>query len=233
MKKEKGIVYFTIFCICIILTCIICMRFKSIEKVDLVSEQNLIESELRTEIANYKEKCNEAEEELQNVNNKINEYKEQIEKNETNTETITKELKQTSDLLGKTNVKGDGVIITLEDNEKEKILSNDLSELLNELKYAGAEAISINGIRIEALNDVSSTSENAIILNGQRITSPYIVKAIGNQTYLYSNLTAKNGYIDYYTKNYELSINIVRQRNIEIGKSLKSSNLKYIKEGEE
>ena len=112
-------------------------------------------------------------------------------------------------------------------------MSIDLSELLNELKYAGAEAISINGIRIEALNDVSSTSENAIMLNGQRIVSPYIVKAIGNQTFLYSNLTAKNGYIDYYTKNYELSINIIKQKNIEIEKSFKSSDLKYIKEGED
>ena len=70
------------------------------------------------------------------------------------------------------------------------------------------------------------------MLNGKRISSPYIVKAIGNQTYLYSNLTAKNRFIDYYTKNYELSINIVKQKNIEIEKSLKSSNLKYIKEGD-
>ena len=232
MKKEKVILYFTIFFICGILTCIIFMRFKSIENVDLDSEQSLIETELRTEIANYKEKCSEAEEELQNVNNKINEYKEQIEKNETNTETITKEIKQTSELLGKTNVKGDGIIVTLSDNEKEKIVYTDLSGLLNELKYAGAEAISINGIRIEALTDVSSTSSGIILLNGQRIVSPYIVRAIGNQTYLYSNLTAKNGFIDYYTKNYELSIDIIKQKNIEIEKSLKTLNLKYIKEGE-
>ena len=233
MKKEKSVVYLTIFCICIFLTCIIFMRFRAVEKVDLVSEQNLIESELRTEIANYKEKCNEAEEELKNINSKINEYEMQIEKNETNLETITKELKQTSELLGKTDVKGDGVIVTLSDNEKEKIIESDLSELINELKYAGAEAISINGIRIEALTDVSSTSSNIIMLNGQKINSPYVVKAIGNQTYLFSNLTAKNGFIDYYTKNYELTIDIIKQKNIEIEKSLKSSNLKYIREGEE
>ena len=232
MKKEKVILYFTIFIVCVVLTCTIFMRFKAIEKVDIASEQNLVESELRTEIANYKEKYGEAEAELESINNKINEYKEQIEKNETNLEAITKELKQTYDLLGKTNVKGDGVIVTLIDNEKEKIIQSDLSELINELKYAGAEAISINEIRIEALDDVSSTSDNKLMLNGKRISSPYIVKAIGNQTYLYSNLTAKNRFIDYYTKNYELSKNIVKQKNIEIEKSLKSSNLKYIKEGD-
>ena len=178
MKKQNVILYFTIIAICTILFCTIFMRFKAVEKTDLNLEQSLVESELRAEIANYKEKYNEAEEELQNINNKIEEYKNQIEKNETNSDVITKELKETSDLLGKTNVKGDGVVVPLADNENEKIVESDLSELLNELKYAGAEAISINGIRIESLMDVSHTSTNTIVLNGQRLISPYEVKAI-------------------------------------------------------
>lgn len=178
MKKEKVILYFTIIGICIILVCTIFMRFKAVEKTDFSSEQSLVESELRTEIANYKEKYNQAEEELENINTKIMEYKEQIEKNETNSDTITKELKQTSDLLGRTNVKGDGVIVILEDNENDKIVESDISELFNELKYAGAEAISINDIRLDQLADVSETSNNAIMLNGQRLISPYEVKAI-------------------------------------------------------
>ena len=178
MKKEKFILYLTIIVICMILSCIILMRFKVVEETDLKSEESLIESELRTEIASYKDKYNEAQEELETINNKIEEYKEQIEKNETNSDLITQELKQTSDLLGKTDVKGDGIVIILQDNENEKIVESDLSELFNELKYAGAEAISVNGIRLEALSDVSSTSNGTIILNGQRLSSPYEVKAI-------------------------------------------------------
>lgn len=178
MKKEKITLYITIFGVCMILTCIMLMRFKVVEETDLKSEESLIESELRTEIANYKEKYNEALEELNTVNKKTEEYKEQIEKNETNSDLIVKELKQTFNLLGKTDVKGDGVIVTLQDNENEKIVESDLSELVNELKYAGAEAISINGIRLEVLSDVSSTSNNTIMLNGQKLISPYEVKAI-------------------------------------------------------
>ena len=60
----------------------------------------------------------------------------------------------------------------------EKIVESDLSEITNELKYAGAEAISINGIRLTPLMDVTSTSNNIILLNGQKISSPYVVKAI-------------------------------------------------------
>ena len=93
-------------------------------------------------------------------------------------EIVSNELKQTTQLLGKTNVKGDGIVVTLEDNSQEKIVESDLSEITNELKYAGAEAISINGIRLTPLMDVTSTSNNIILLNGQKISSPYVVKAI-------------------------------------------------------
>lgn len=178
MKKAKLTIYITIVCVCIILVSVSLMRFKVVEKADLESEEILIETELRKEIASYKEKNNEALEELESVNNKIAEYREQIEKNEEASDLVTKELKETTQLLGKTDVKGDGVIIILQDNEKEKIIESDLSEVVNELKYAGAEAISINDIRLENLTDVSSTSSNIIMLNGQRISSPYIVKAI-------------------------------------------------------
>lgn len=57
------------------------------------------------------------------------------------------------------------------------------------------------------------------------------LKLFGNQNNIYSTLTAKNGFIDYYTKNYGLSIKIEKQKNIEIKKSLTDSKLKYIKEG--
>ena len=178
MKNEKSIIYFTIMIICVILTCTISMRFKAVEKKDFNTEQVLVESELRTEIANYKEKYNEAEEEIENVRLKIQEYESQIEKNEYNLDTVNRELKENGTLLGRTNVKGDGVIVILSDNDTEKIIESDISELINELKYAGAEAISINDIRLEALIDVSKSNENIIILNGQKLTSPYEVKAI-------------------------------------------------------
>lgn len=229
MKKDKITIYFTICLISMILVCVIMMRFKSIEQSDLKTRENLAETELRTEISNYKEKYNESLEELESINSKIQEYKEKIDKNEYDSDLILKELKDTNNLLGKTNVKGDGVLITLTDNEFEKIIESDISELINELKYAGAEAISVNNIRLDVLSDVSSTKENAIILNGQKISSPYIIKAIGNQNYLYSTLTAKNGFIDYYTKKYKLSITIEKQKNMEIEKSITEYDLKYVK----
>ena len=55
---------------------------------------------------------------------------------------------------GLTNVEGEGVVLKLEDNEEQQITSNHLLKLVNDLKYAGAEAISINENRITNFTDI-------------------------------------------------------------------------------
>jgi len=70
--------------------------------------------------------------------------------------------------------------------------------LVNILKNAGAEAISINEQRVvydTYIVDINGT--NYITINGERIVAPYTIKAIGNTTYLESSVAQKNyGYID-------------------------------------
>ena len=178
MKKEKVTIYITIIILCMILISVIFMRFKAVEKADLEKQSTLIETELRQEIIAFKEKYNDASKQLEDVKDKIKEYENQVDSNADAVEIVSNELKQTTQLLGKTNVKGDGIVVTLEDNSQEKIVESDLSEITNELKYAGAEAISINGLRLTPLMDVTTTSNNIILLNGQKISSPYVVKAI-------------------------------------------------------
>ena len=56
--------------------------------------------------------------------------------------------------------------------------------IINALKAAGAEAISINDERIVNMTDIVLITNTFIKVNGQRIQMPYIIKAIGNQTYL-------------------------------------------------
>lgn len=178
MNKAKVTLYITVIYICTILVCVGFMRFKVVDNTDLETEESLIETELRQEIASLKEKYNQVVEETETVNDKIKEYQEQMEKNEDASELITNELKQTTQLLGKTDVKGDGIVVILQDNEKEIIIESDLSEIINELKYAGAEAISINDIRIDTMTDITTTNNGIMLINGERISSPYVIKVI-------------------------------------------------------
>lgn len=233
MKKTKITICIVIFLMCILLVSVTLMRVKAVEETDFETESAITETELRKEISTWKSKYEKMSETLETTNQKILEYEEQIEKNEDASDLVEKELDQTNVLLGNKSVKGEGVIVTLTDKKNAKILATDLSEIVNELKYAGAEAISINGIRILSMTDVTDATNDLLLINGQRISSPYEVKAIGNQTYLYSTLSAKNGFIDYYTNQYDIDIKIEKQKNITIDKTGQEINFKYIKEGEE
>lgn len=76
---------------------------------------------------------------------------------------------------------------------------------MNELIYAGAEAISINDERIVAMSDLASVS-NFILINNERTISPFTIKAIGDTTRLQSALRIKGGYVDTYDNFFSISI---------------------------
>ena len=124
---------------------------------------------------------------------------------------------------------GDGVVITLSDGEN-KIEASDLIELVNDLWFAGAEAISINGVRIVNMTEFVDVAGYIIVKPRQRIVSPYVVKVIGDQTYLTSTLSLKNsGFIDIQNSNGK-KVTMEQQRNIKISAYSDTLEPKYIKE---
>ena len=46
------------------------------------------------------------------------------------------------------------------------------------------------------MSDIVDINNSFIKVNGQRIVAPYVIKAIGNQTYLESWLIGNGGYVD-------------------------------------
>lgn len=198
MKKGKMTMTIIIGLMCLMLTALIFVQFKTIRQTDITSLENMREEELRTEISTIKQKTEEISKQIQETDLKISEYKETITTDKKASELLVEELEQQNNILGKNSVQGSGVIITLTDTRAQKITAEDLRELLNELKIAGAEAISINGHRIVYDSYIVDIGNTYIRINGQEgMVSPYEVKAIGNPTYLESGLSKKQyGYID-------------------------------------
>ena len=227
MKKGKITITITIGLTFLILTAVIFIQFKTINQTDITSLENMREDELRTEISNFKQKSEEISKQIEETNLKIVEYEETISTDKEASELLEKELEQQNNLLGKNDVKGSGVIITLTDTKEQKITAQDLRELLNQLKLAGAEAISINGQRIVYDSYLVDIGDTYISVNGEGIVSPYEVKAIGNPTYLESGLSKKQyGYID--TKLEEgKDVVLTRQDNITINKYNGDLNMEY------
>ncbi len=231
--KGKTTMTIVICLICVILTAVIFLQFKTISRIDVTALENMQEEELRSEITSWKTKYENIVSELEATNLKISEYNEKISNNRNASELLTKELSKLEGIIGLRDVSGSGVIVTLSDNENTKINAEDLIKLINELKLAGAEAISINDERIVYDSYIADIGNAFMTINGnQGLVSPYIVKAIGNPTYLESGLAKKQyGYIDTQKTNGK-TVSLERKDNIIIKKYSGDLNFneKYIKQ---
>ena len=198
MKKGKFTITVTIGIMCLILTMLIFMQVKTISQTDISELELMRESELKTEITSLKTKYEEVVAKIKETNDKILEYEEAAIEGKEASELLEKELQETEDLLGKNSVTGEGIIIKMSNAGNSKINSEDLLLLVNLLKNAGAEAISINEQRVVYDTYISYINgTNYITINGEYVVAPYTIKAIGNTTYLESSVAQKNyGYID-------------------------------------
>lgn len=236
IKKEQLIISIIIGLMFFILTLIIFIQFKTINYTDINALETMQESELRTELSAIKTKYTETAEQLKETKNMIKEYEETINTDKEAAILLASELEKSRNLLGKNAVQGEGIIVTLEDVEVGKngiITDTDLIELVNELKSAGAEAISINGHRIINTSYIIELDVGFISINGaRREVSPYVVKAIGDITYLESGLSQKQyGFIDK-TMNSGKSVTLEKSDNIYIEAYSGAFEFKYAKEVE-
>lgn len=233
MKKGKFTITITIGIMCFILTMLIFMQVKTISQTNISELEIMRESELKTEITTLKTKYEEVVAKIEETNEKILEYEDAAVEGKEASELLEKELKETEDLLGKNSVTGEGIIIRMSNSGTSKINAEDLLELLNILKNAGAEAISINEQRIvydTYIVDINGT--NYITINGERAVAPYTIKAIGNTTYLESSVAQKNyGYIDVQISEGK-QVTLERGESITIPKFNKNLEFEYVEEGE-
>ena len=232
-KKGKIIVTITIGIACLALSLVMFMQFKLVNETDITSIENMREEELRTELAAWKERYEEANAQYQEKSNTLQEYKEKEESDAETENLVNAELANVNLILGKTDVEGEGITITLRDSSNDDgdlltITTDNLNTIINELKMAGAEAISVNEERIINMSDIVEINDRSLILvNGQRVISPYIIKAIGDQTYLESTLVGKGGSIDELRKQgYDIAVE--KSDNITIQKYNQEINTKYI-----
>ena len=225
MKNGKIIISITVSLICFILVFVMTVQLRTVKETDITSIESMREDELNEQIEIWKTKYEETQAEIDRDNEKINEYKEKTANNQEASELIETELEKMKTNLGKTDVEGEGIIVTLKNGESE-IISEDLLKLINELKLAGAEAISINEQRIINFSEIVDVN-SYILVNGQRISEPFVVKAIGNEQYLMSGISSKGGFSDT-TKSKGKEISISQEKNIKISKYDKDINLKTI-----
>lgn len=231
MKKGKITMIITAGIACFVLVLVMTMQFKIVNEADVTSIENMRKSELSTELANWKTRYDEVNQQYEETLNMIEEYKNNSESNEQTSNLMDSELEQINMSLGKTDVEGEGIIININETnseEVEKITADDLLLIVNALKLAGAEAISINDERIINMSDIVYIDAAGVIrVNGERILAPYSIKAIGDSSYLESSLTGNGGVVDDMKKKGQ-DVSIQKENNVRISKYNGDIDTKYM-----
>lgn len=217
-------------CVSLILTMLMFTQIKTVDETDIMAIETMRETELRAELANWKEKYDAIDTEIQERELRISEYKNELNNDANSTKLLSNEVKEAEIYLGYYDVHGEGIVITLSDLDS-PVDYQQLLELVNELKNAGAEAISINGQRIVSNSYISLINSSIILIDDVKTASPYEIKAIGDKKYLESALTIKGGYID--REKVSIKIDYRVEDNIVIPKYDGEISLKYSKEYKE
>lgn len=151
--------------------------------------------------------------------------------------TLEKELEDLKKFYGNSDIEGPGIKLTMNDRHKSVyvdqddldasiIHDKDLREIVNELRAAGAEAISINGKRIHM--DTAITCEGPIIeINDENVVPPFEVLAIGDPDGLLYALSNDDSYYKF-MKFRMLSLKTERLTNIKISAGKDFSDGKYL-----
>lgn len=194
--KGKITMIISVGCTALILTMVMFTQFKTVEETDITALETMRETELRAELTSWKSKYEELELKIEERENKIEEYKNELQNDANSSTVLENEIKESEAYLGYTALQGEGIVVTLEDNDMFNIEYSDLLRLVNELNHAGAEAVSINDERIISMTDIAWVNYRIVLVNSKKISGPYFVKAIGDKKYLESALTIKGGFID-------------------------------------
>jgi uncharacterized protein YlxW (UPF0749 family) len=149
-------------------------------------------SSLTTLIANLSETNNEIRNEIFDVRRDVADAQDSISSGKGTLTEAERQLAQLRVFSAETPVSGPGVAIRIEGSFDERALS----DLVNELRNAGAEAISVNGMRVGPKSYFNGTTDRAAIaVDNRPLRGPWMVRAIGSPDVVYVAMTRTGGII--------------------------------------
>lgn len=211
-----------------------------------VRKNSAVEGQLSTRIEtlqnDYKKELEKNEDLLQQIielQGDIAKYREQVTQSGGAAEIMKTELNRAEMLAGLTDVEGSGVTVTLKDGNMQNAAAGNIVYdesygivhdsyvlmFLNELRAAGAEALSINDERILSTSEIRCAGPT-ISINNTKKSAPFEIKAIGDPDTLENALKMPGGAIEQ-IKFYGIDITLKRSNKLTIKKYTGSSTYKF------
>ena len=204
-RRRRGKGELAVVVVCAVVGFLLAAQLRSVQLTGAVDATNA--SRLETLQKLYNELMSQKdglEAQVEQLQGELALYREEAASGQGGSEALKADLEQMEIAAGLTDVEGPGVTVILEDSTSANmtgdeadylIHDSDLLSVINELRSAGAEAISLNGERILSTSEVRCTGA-VVTVNGRRYAAPYIIFAIGDANTLYNALTMRNGVVD-------------------------------------
>lgn len=186
------------------------------------------------------EKTESLERQLAQTKEELTLYRKQASEGSVEGEALRAELEKMELTAGVVEVTGPGVTVILSDSTATNttgdeanylIHDSDLLSVVNELRSAGAEAISLNGERLLATSEIRCTGA-VVTVNGRRYAAPYVIFAIGDSGTLYNALTMRNGVVDILSQ-WHIQVQVSTSEQLTIPKYQGTVEYQYAKPVEE
>lgn len=220
---------------------VIITQLKTIEGQDAGAMTDNASPEILLENEQLKKEKTELQSKIDEIAKKVEEY-ESAAVNSTESELLAEELKKTKIRAGLTDVEGPGVVIYINPKttifgtgtQTYNVMDTQLLRIVNELYASGAEAVSINDIRLINSTGIRSANDNTSLYIGNERISPQaqiVIKAIGSKSVLTNILTFPAVIPEDLKKNCEVVYE--GKDSITINKSNAVIKYEYIKEVQE
>ena len=235
-KKQKFQISMSI--VILILVFAVTWQIKGVRKTNAVESQ--ISNRIETLQQDYKAELEKNEKLLQQIlelQTDLTKYREQVTESGGAAKILKEELTRAETIAGLTDVSGNGVIVTIRDGNGQgvgNIVYDDgygivhdsyLLTILNELRAAGAEALSLNNERILATSEIRCVGPT-VSVNNTKQAAPFEIKAIGNPDTLENALRMPGGAIEQ-SAFYGVDVSIKRSNKLLIKKYTGASTFKY------
>ena len=146
-------------------------------------------SSLTTLIANLADRNNSLRDEIFDLRLRVAAARDSVASGQGSLTESQREIDQLKIFAALSAARGQGITVKIDGTFDDRAMS----DLTNELRNAGAEAISVNDVRVGARSWYGSGPDRAILLDGRQLNGPWTVKAIGASDVVYVAITRTGG----------------------------------------
>ena len=210
MKSNAGVIAVTVIALFLGVLAVTQIQAQEVYSRSLQLETP---ASLTTLIANLSERNNAIREESLDLRHRTETARDAIAGGKGSLTEGERQLSQLRVFAGMSAASGTGISVHIEGSFDERALS----DLVNELRNAGAEAIAVNTARVGPRSYFGATSDRGLTVDSVAVRGPWQVRAIGSPEVMYIAMTRTSGIIGQFELIYKgTRFNVSRESALDV-----------------